>query len=53
MRRQSRPTQVRINVTVTLPQRLSWLLAGIALGALRVPDLVVELTRLVLRHVSG
>ncbi|MFG1610315.1 hypothetical protein [Actinoplanes sp. NPDC049265] len=40
---------VRINVTITLPGRRRWLLAGIALGSLNLPDLLVQLAALAVR----
>ncbi|WP_433616193.1 hypothetical protein ACQP2P_13960 [Dactylosporangium sp. CA-139114] len=42
------PAHVRVDVTVTLHRRLGWLLAGVALGGLPVPDLVVRLAGLIL-----
>ena len=36
-----RPEPIRIDVTVTLHRRVGWLAAGVAIGALRVPDLLL------------
>jgi hypothetical protein len=41
---------VRIDVTLTLPRRLVWLLAGIAIGDLRLPDGLLEKASIVLRE---
>jgi hypothetical protein len=43
------PPRVRITITITLPHRHRWLLAGIALGSLHLPDFLLQLTALVLR----
>lgn len=40
---------VRIDVTVHLPRRLGWLLAGIAVGTLRPPDGLLDKVILILR----
>ena len=47
------PPDVRIDITITLSRRPRWLLTGIALGSLHLPDLAVRLTGLVLRAVGG
>ena len=41
--------RVRIDITITLPRRARWLVTGIALGSLHLPDLVVQCAALVLR----
>lgn len=46
---QSRERLVRIDVTFILPRRLGWLLAGIAIGNLHIPDGLLEKTCLILR----
>jgi hypothetical protein len=40
---------VQIDVTFVLPRRLTWLLAGIAAGNLRLPDRLWETATLILR----
>lgn len=46
---QPRGTLIQIDVTFTPPRRLVWLLAGIAIGDLRLPDGLPEKADLVLR----
>jgi hypothetical protein len=49
-RRQAAPRPpIRIDITITLPHRPRWLLAGIALGSLHLPGLVVQLAASMLR----
>jgi len=40
---------IQIDVRVTLPRRLWWLLAGIAIGNFRLPNGLLEIASLVLR----
>jgi hypothetical protein len=40
---------IRIDVTFILPRRLAWLLAGVAIGNLHLPDGLLEKAGLVLR----
>jgi hypothetical protein len=46
---QPRDRLVKIDVTVTLPRRLGWLLAGIAISDLHLPDGLLEKAGLILR----
>jgi hypothetical protein len=46
---QLRDRLIQIDVTFTLPRRLVWLLAGIALGDLRLPDGLLEKAGFILR----
>jgi hypothetical protein len=46
---QPRGTLIQIDVTFTLSRRLVWLLAGIAIGNLRLPDGFLEKANLVLQ----
>jgi len=44
-----RDRPIRIDVTLILPRRLAWLLAGIAVGDLHLPDVLLEKATLILR----
>jgi hypothetical protein len=46
---QPRDRLVQIDVTFILPRRLGWLLAGIAIGNLHLPDGLLEKTGIILR----
>ena len=43
---------VQIDVTFILPRRLAWLLAGIAIGSLHLPDGLLERASLLLRTLT-
>lgn len=50
MRPGSPPAQlIQVDVTLILPRRLAWLLAGIAIGNLHLPDGLLEKAGLILR----
>jgi len=46
---QPRHTLIQIDVTLTLRRRLVWLLVGIALGSLRLPDGLLTKAGIILR----
>jgi hypothetical protein len=46
---QPRDLLIQIDVTFTLPRRLVWLLAGLAIGNLRLPDGLLDKAGLILR----
>ncbi len=46
---QPRYPLIRIDVTFTLPRRLLWLLAGIAIGNLHLPDRLLGKTTILLQ----
>jgi hypothetical protein len=50
---QTRDRLVHIDVTFILPRRLAWLLAGIAVGNLRLPDGVIEAAAFIRRLVDS
>ncbi len=50
--RPPRPTRIQIDVRLSLPRRLGWLLAGVSIGTVHLPDLVVQVARLIL-HATG
>ncbi|HZM78822.1 MAG TPA: hypothetical protein VFC19_24095 [Candidatus Limnocylindrales bacterium] len=41
--------RVQIDVTIVLPRRIVWLLAGIAVGDLPLPDVLLEKATIVLK----
>ncbi|BCB73689.1 hypothetical protein GCM10022251_77230 [Phytohabitans flavus] len=46
---QPRDQLIQIDVTFILPRRLPWLLAGVAIGNLRLPYTLLEKASLILR----
>ena len=43
------PDQLHITVAVTVTRRPGWRIAGIAISVLQLPEIVIQLVRLVLR----
>jgi hypothetical protein len=48
-KRGPRPTHLHVTVTVNLHRRFGWLMTGVAVGTLQLPDLILQATDLVLR----